>query len=180
MKKILLLLVSMIALLEGKGHGGGHRGHRGGRGGRHHAGHGHHGVKHGYGHRGYGRRGYGRGGWYGGWGWSGFPWAFGWIAGSIGASMYRYLPSQEAIRVVYNNYYPYWGYGLGLERRLDDMARQNRWDEIKALLLQQRQQVQQQLNQARAQHDQQKIDQLEDTLNKIQLHINGLTSRATS
>jgi hypothetical protein len=153
-------------------HGGGGRGHNAhGRGG--------------HGGRGYGRggRGWGYGGWYGGWGygwgWWGVPWAWGWGFGLLSGIGYAYCIPQQAVTQVYNNYYPYWGYGVGVGQELDELAQDDKWDEVESRLAQLRTKYRAELKKLRdaKSDDNERITALEDKLAKIELHLAGLQDK---
>lgn len=126
---------------------------------------------HGYGHRyAHGGRGYGHGwghGWYGG---RGFGWGWGWGAG-FGFGFW--IPTL-LISSLYAGYYPYWGYGLGYGDQLVVLAQNNDWDEIRALL----EAKLNELNDALANKQeltQAQIDEIQQQINRIEAHLDGLT-----
>lgn len=171
----------------GRGRGAG----RGARGNRSFAHHGNHGWRnHGWGN-----------GWWGGWGWGWglSPWAWGWGAGLLGlgalALWYDYAIPQQAVSVVYNDYYPYWGYDLVDEEiepgmdpmALDQLAQDKKWDDVQTQLKKLRDDYGQHMdalhtqydaiadkNSAQAQKLKGQIDKLDDRISKVQLHLSGL------
>jgi hypothetical protein len=46
------------------------------------------------------------------------------------ATWYEHFMPVEVINMTYNGYYPYWGYGLGMGRNLDVLAKQQDWQQI--------------------------------------------------
>lgn len=46
------------------------------------------------------------------------------------AAWYEHFMPVEVINTAYHGYYPYWGYGLGLGRNLDALAKQQEWSQI--------------------------------------------------
>jgi hypothetical protein len=176
---------------HGGGHHGGHRGghgrHAGGHGGRHRAwnrgggGYGHHygGYGRGYGYYG----GYGR--WAGGWGWNnpwvGLPWwGLNWQPGYIGNTQYEYVIPDQARQAVYKDY-PYWGYDLGADNELDQLAQQGNWGQVGKRLSTLHDQYQQELNNEFEKNPEERngkrINELKDKIYKVQLHMRGLRSQ---
>jgi hypothetical protein len=156
--------------------------------GKHHGGKGHHAHRN---NRGWHHHGWNRGWWGGwGWGWGGFGWGWGWGLGMIAGLSYAYAIPQQAVNVVYEGNYPYWGYGLGVGQELDTLAQQQRWDEVKAELMKLREEYGTQLttlhNQyagmldtesSEAQSLRDQIDDLNDKVSKVQLHITGMMTQ---
>lgn len=129
------------------------------------------GRSHGYGHH-YGRggRGYGHGwghGWYGG---SGFGWGWGW---GLGFGFGFWIPSL-LISSLYAGYYPYWGYGLGYGNQLVVLAQDNKWDEIRDMLEQKLNELNDQLANSQS-LSQTQIDEIQQQINRIEAHLDGIT-----
>ncbi len=54
------------------------------------------------------------------------------------AQWYDHFIPMDTINSMYNGYYPYWGYGLGMGRTLDTLAQQQAWQEIAQKLRQEK------------------------------------------
>src|SRR3990172_5059418 len=147
----------------------------------------------------------GGGGGGGVWVWGGFAWGWGWGAGGLllgwgaaAALYYNYVIPQQAVTVVYNDYYPYWGYGIAYddedydtEFEISTLAQtNNQWDKVKAQLERLKIKYGQMLTDMNSQYDaladkqgqqgqalQDKIDDLQDKISKVQLHLTGLTKQ---
>jgi hypothetical protein len=46
------------------------------------------------------------------------------------AAWYEHFMPVEMINTTYHGYYPYWGYGLGMGKTLDELAQQQNWQSI--------------------------------------------------
>lgn len=85
------------------------------------------------------------------------------------------------IQKYYQGNYPYWGYDLGFEESLVPLVQKERWAEIEAMLVERLNLLNAEL--VKMQHsgdtDTPSMQALQDQIEKVKLHLDLLSSRAT-